>query len=297
MPSTLPQLIQAARRYAQLSQQGLADKVGVSRPAVSHWENDNPGKGTAPTRENIVAISKATGAPLDWLLSDESDVSDTAWLAPQAWEEGDGMSAQIVRNRERLRVIQEDAWGQLMQQPFHALAESVPESEVQTFVEDDSGRYDLDKDAIALQRFALAVQRDFVFVPLLDMRVSAGGGRSDATSEVLNWYAFRRTWLTDDMRMDPEKSGLVVARGDSGEPEIRDRDLLLVDFRVTAVREPGTYVLSIDGEYVVKQAQRNWDGSVAISSANPAYAPSVVPANRIDELTVVGLVRSQQRRR
>lgn len=284
MPSTLPARIQSARRYARLSQQALADRIGVSRPAVSQWETEGD-KGTAPNRDNLAAISRITGAPMDWLLDDSADVEPN-WLVPQEWETDERIYGEMpgVRFSFRNRVADEHP-GKV--DPIASLAASVHERELPYSPE-------AVKD---LARFALAVQRDFVFVPLLDIRVAAGAGRADASRDVLAWYAFRREWLVDDMRMDPTQCGLVIARGDSGEPEIRDREQLLVDFRRTVITEPGFYVLAIEGEYIVKQAQRDWDGGITISSANPAYAPSRVPPERIGDLTVIGIVRSQQRRR
>jgi phage repressor protein C with HTH and peptisase S24 domain/DNA-binding XRE family transcriptional regulator len=301
MPSSLASRIAAARRYAKLSQQALADKIGVSRPAVSQWETEDPEKGTAPSRDNLALVAKYTGASMEWLLDDTTDLAPD-WLLPSLFAEES--SGQYAVERHQVQQPSADYMATSALVPIaipdavSALAESVPLKQVQTEpdMEPHEAPY-IHEDAIELQRFALAVQRDFVFVPLLDMRVAAGAGRDDASNTILNWYAFRKQWLTEDMRMDPKHCGLVVARGDSGEPEIRDRDLLLVDFRVNSVREPGTYVLEIDGEHVVKQAQRNWDGSVTISSINPAYVPSTVPAGRTHELRVIGQVRSQQRRR
>lgn len=291
MPSTLAQRIQAARRYAKLSQAELATRVGVSRPAVSQWENPDPEKGTAPARENLAAISRVTGAPLDWLNDDNADLEPN-WLVPQEWEDAGtpvNIETAIVRMPVQPVHSSRHPVSRGRRDEFRAMADSIPQEEAENIL--------LNPDnTLHLVRFALAVQRDYSFIPLYDINVSAGGGRSDATKDILSWYAYRREFL-QSMRLDPNECGLVIARGESGEPDVRDGELLLVDFRVNAVRDFGLYVIAIDGEYVVKQAQRNWDGSVTISSANPAYTPSTVPADRLGELTVLGLVRSQQRRR
>lgn len=295
MPSSLSARIAAARRYARLSQGELAAQIGVSRPAVSQWENPDPDKGTAPSRENLKAVSRVTGAPMSWLLNDEDDI-EPAWAQPQAWEAGDVVNV-VRESAPHYSGSRPMPYGD----PIGELASTIPPADVTSHIECGQApvgdRIPLDPETVDELRFAAAVKRDFVFVPLLDMRVSAGGGRNDASSKVLNWFAFRRDWITESMRLDPYQCGLVIARGDSGGDDIRDGDLLLVDFRVQGIVEAGTYVLAIDGDYIVKQAQRNWDGSIVISSANPAYAPSTVPADRVGELTVVGLVRSQQRRR
>lgn len=55
---TLPQQIRDARTLARLSQQELADRVGVSRQAVSYWENG----GQVPTDANLAALRHALGS-------------------------------------------------------------------------------------------------------------------------------------------------------------------------------------------------------------------------------------------
>jgi transcriptional regulator with XRE-family HTH domain len=54
---TLPQQIRDARTLARLSQQELADRVGVSRQAVSYWEHG----GQVPTDANLAALRHALG--------------------------------------------------------------------------------------------------------------------------------------------------------------------------------------------------------------------------------------------
>lgn len=294
----MPQRIAAARRYAKLSQQALADAVGVSRPAVSQWEKEDGG--TSPSRENLVGISRATGAPLEWLTDDTEDVPPF-WSIPQQWE-GIAEEPMTYGGRTEFKLSAPELRGAISGRPdpvalFAFSAMDEVDGTINLGDEERDFEVELPDHVVTDLAFAAAIKRDFVFVPLLNMHVSAGGGSTDVTGDVDNWYAYRRNWLVYTMGLDPEHCGIVIARGDSGEPDIRDKDLLLVDFRVQSVKDPGVYILAIDGEYIVKQAQRNWDGSVTISSANTAYAPSTVPPERLGELTVVGRVRSQQRRR
>lgn len=56
----------ALRKKAGLSQQELAEKLDVTRQAVSRWE-----VGTAlPTTENLLALRKLYGVTLDYLVDD-----------------------------------------------------------------------------------------------------------------------------------------------------------------------------------------------------------------------------------
>ena len=61
VPNILHLKIKASRRHCKMTQQQLADAIGVSRPAVSLWE---------PTRTRLRKLSMITGAPLHWLMND-----------------------------------------------------------------------------------------------------------------------------------------------------------------------------------------------------------------------------------
>lgn len=55
------------RKRAGMSQETLADKLGVSRQAISKWECGT----AAPELDNLLAISKLFGVTTDWLLNDD----------------------------------------------------------------------------------------------------------------------------------------------------------------------------------------------------------------------------------
>lgn len=76
MTTQLWQRLRQARRYADLTQTDLAGKCGVSRGAVALWEAEEPEHRTRPTTDHLIAISKATNVPLDWLLNDASRLED-----------------------------------------------------------------------------------------------------------------------------------------------------------------------------------------------------------------------------
>lgn len=70
--------IKASRRWANLTQQQLADQLGVSRPAVSLWESTDPKVRNEPTRTRLRKLSVITGAPLHWLMDDSDDTRPEA---------------------------------------------------------------------------------------------------------------------------------------------------------------------------------------------------------------------------
>lgn len=76
---TLGQRIQKGRKEAGLSQEELAEQLGVSRQAVSRWENDNG----YPEMEKIIRLSQIYQVRLDYLVGNEQekakDISEKGW--------------------------------------------------------------------------------------------------------------------------------------------------------------------------------------------------------------------------
>lgn len=62
---TLGEKIKECRKNTNLSQEKLAEKLGVSRQAVTKWETDL----SRPSTENLIALSDVLGIPL-FLLTD-----------------------------------------------------------------------------------------------------------------------------------------------------------------------------------------------------------------------------------
>lgn len=68
MTTTLGMRIQALRKQHGLSQEELAERVGVSRQAVSKWEVD----AAVPETDKLLALAKALGVSVDALLGNET---------------------------------------------------------------------------------------------------------------------------------------------------------------------------------------------------------------------------------
>ena len=73
---TFAQKLKELRTRAGMSQEKLAEKVGVSRQAITKWETD---KG-APDMDNLMAISDLFGVSVDELLGRESRRQDGGFL-------------------------------------------------------------------------------------------------------------------------------------------------------------------------------------------------------------------------
>ena len=56
------------RKQRNITQEGLAEALGVSRQAISKWESDSG----YPETEKLIALSKALNISIDYLLNDAS---------------------------------------------------------------------------------------------------------------------------------------------------------------------------------------------------------------------------------
>lgn len=78
----LSEKILYSRKRAGLSQEALADMVGVSRQAVSKWETGE----ALPETAKLAALGAALGVSLDWLLSDaEPEEPEEEQARPEDW--------------------------------------------------------------------------------------------------------------------------------------------------------------------------------------------------------------------
>lgn len=76
----LPEKIQRERKKMGLSQEKLAEKIGVSRQAITKWENGL----ASPELEKIVSLSECFKVSTDYLLKDNTHIllENVPGLAP-----------------------------------------------------------------------------------------------------------------------------------------------------------------------------------------------------------------------
>ena len=71
--------IRTARRNLGISQEALADRLGVSTQAVSTWERDE----NLPETKKLLAIAKALGLSLDYMVAEDQDDWTMKLLYPE----------------------------------------------------------------------------------------------------------------------------------------------------------------------------------------------------------------------
>ena len=96
-------LVQLRKKHG-LSQEELADKLGLSRQAVSKWERAE----ASPDTDNLICLAKLYGVSLDELLSTDDDVETIVkeQIKPEAKEErGDSI---VLTDNDGSKVIIKD---------------------------------------------------------------------------------------------------------------------------------------------------------------------------------------------
>lgn len=93
---TLGETIRTLRKNAGLSQEALAEKLGVSRQAVSKWENDNG----MPETEKLIVMAKLFDTSLDDLISEEKSAptSPTAENSTQTHIDPAAVTLDVARS-------------------------------------------------------------------------------------------------------------------------------------------------------------------------------------------------------
>ena len=128
---------------------------------------------------------------------------------------------------------------------------------------------------------------DFAFVKRFDVKLSAGPGANGDNARPLASVAFRKEWLS--------QQGLIADRcvvcgvtGDSMEPLLFDTDLVLIDRRVTELRNGQVYaVTDVAGDIRIKRLEKI-EGGVLLHSDNPTSPTEVRMGDEADRIDIIG---------
>lgn len=127
----------------------------------------------------------------------------------------------------------------------------------------------------------------YCYVPLYDVYASAGHGSLIDDEPVIDRLAFKCDWLKGEMGLNPENCCLIHVTGDSMEPTLHNKDVVMLDRTHTIYMSDGVYCLRLDGGLLVKRLQRINAQQLEVISDNPVYRP--YPLNTSD-VKIIGRV-------
>ena len=128
-----------------------------------------------------------------------------------------------------------------------------------------------------------------VWVDRWEYAFSAGNGMVQWEVRQKDALPFRAA-LFDSIGCKPETCKLVMARGDSMEPFLFDRDMMMIDTTKTAIRDGRIYAIHFEDEPLVKQVFKQAGGALTLHSFNPRYPDRLVGPDDMQSLAVAGEV-------
>ncbi|WP_427551769.1 S24 family peptidase [Methylomonas sp. MS20] len=127
----------------------------------------------------------------------------------------------------------------------------------------------------------------YCYIPLYDVYASAGHGAQIDQEPIVDTLAFKCDWMRGEMGLNPDHCCLIHVTGDSMEPTLHKKDVVMLDRSRTLYIEDGVYCLRIDGGLLIKRLQRINAQQLEVISDNPVYRP--YPLNTAD-IQIVGRV-------
>lgn len=125
---------------------------------------------------------------------------------------------------------------------------------------------------------------DYREIPRLPLDASAGPGAMGSQEIPYDSFRFSRRWLRE-MGLEGADLSAIRVEGDSMEPLLRSGDEIFVDRNKRGGE--GVFVVRIGDALHVKQVRASAADTIALISANEAYAPLELPR---DEVEVIGRV-------
>ena len=113
----------------------------------------------------------------------------------------------------------------------------------------------------------------YCYVPLYDVYASAGHGSQIDQEPIIDQLAFKKDWLMGEMGLNPVNCCMIHVTGDSMEPTLHKKDVVMLDRSHTIYMEDGIYCLRLDGGLLVKRLQRINANQVEVISDNSVYRP------------------------
>lgn len=141
---------------------------------------------------------------------------------------------------------------------------------------------------LATGRGAPSPATDFPSVPRYDVALSAGYGSFVERAEQLDSIPFTAEFFARRLGRGPNGLAIVDARGDSMEPTISDRDLVMIDTTDTQLA-PAIWAFTLDDAVLVKRLSPT-AGGLEIVSDNPLYGRQLLDSAQAAQVTLIGRV-------
>jgi phage repressor protein C with HTH and peptisase S24 domain len=132
---------------------------------------------------------------------------------------------------------------------------------------------------------------DHIQLPFYEVAASAGNGTLVENEELAHNISFRAEWLRKDLGVNPNDIFVMLTKGDSMDPTIKEDALIMVD-KNTQKHINGIYVLRFNGELLVKRLQFTMSNTIKVISDNKAYDTEEINPEQLTgtDLEIIGRV-------
>lgn len=148
--------------------------------------------------------------------------------------------------------------------------------------------------ATVIEKNVHAVEQDgFIYVPLFDIRVSAGNGAFNDVEAVVAMRPFDASFIRYELGISHNEIAMSGVVGSSMEPWLHSKDTVLTDLRDREAVTEGVHIVRLDGALLVKKLQRLPGKVLRVSSYNPVYEPFDIQGHEDADrdFAVIGRVR------
>lgn len=134
-------------------------------------------------------------------------------------------------------------------------------------------------------------ENDLIHIPEYDVCLSAGGGTYPLEHALaIGERSFDSIWLSKK-GLKPKDLALVRVQGDSMEPLLKDKDIVMVDTSKTVPSEAMPFAIRFGQDLFIKTVQRLGNGNIALISRNKDYNDIVIDKNNPpEEFNIIGAV-------
>ena len=134
------------------------------------------------------------------------------------------------------------------------------------------------------------LEGDVVMIPRFPVHLSAGSGAEGSEAEPSGHVAFDVAWVRTVLNISPSSLAIVEVSGDSMEPTLHDKDLVLIDTSAKSIQADGVYAIRDGERLMVKRLQRLLGGRILVRSDNPAYADHELSPENTESIEILGSV-------
>ncbi len=259
-PKPLGDLLRQIRSELNQSIPALAEKLKVNKNTLAAYEHER----VLADPEFLAVFAKTTGWDLSRLLQARLEASPNAPALVDALDRVRKATLAAVEFVSARSSVDRSAASRLQQAAF--------ERQLDYDGLEAAFGAEYPKETTASAHYSLEKPRTgYVYLPLYDVRASAGPGELVDEEHVTDLLAFREEWLRSELNASPRDVCLLFVQGRSMEPDLRPGDVIMIDRRDTTAQCDAIYVLRMDGAVLVKELQRLPGGVIRVRSRNKEY--------------------------